>query len=179
GMLMATPAGLALLLVEIADFIFAVDSIPAVLAISTDPFILFTANAFAILGLRALYFAMAGLLPRFRYLRHGLALLLVLIGAKMLLAGLWPIPVGVALATTLAVLIGAIGLSLVAPREPLTAAPSDHQSQERAMTGKGRPAAAPRPEIDEAIEECIVSRRNFYLGLWAGRQLDLPEEELR
>lgn len=127
GVLMLTPAGLALLLVEGADLIFAVDSIPAVLAISTDPFIVFTANAFAVLGLRALYFALAGLLPRFRYLRHGLALLLALIGAKMLLAGLWPIPTAAALAATLAVLAGAIALSLAAPRETLTAAPSRPQ----------------------------------------------------
>jgi tellurite resistance protein TerC len=124
GVLMATPAGLALLLVEAADLVFAVDSVPAVLAISTDPFIVFTANAFAILGLRALYFALAGLLPRFRYLRHGLALLLVLIGAKMLLADIFPIPTVAALAATVAVLIGAIALSLMAPREALTAAPS-------------------------------------------------------
>lgn len=127
GVLMATPAGVALLLVEAADLVFAVDSVPAVLAISTDPFIVFTANAFAILGLRALYFALAGLLPRFRYLRHGLALLLVLIGAKMLLADIVTIPTAAALAATLAVLVGAIALSLVAPRETLSAAPSRPQ----------------------------------------------------
>ncbi|HUN47950.1 MAG TPA: TerC family protein, partial [Stellaceae bacterium] len=127
GLLMATPAGIALLLVEAADFIFAVDSVPAVLAVSTDPFIVFTANAFAILGLRALYFALAGLLPRFRFLRHGLALLLMLIGAKMLLASLWPVPIAATLAATLAVLAGAIGLSLLVPRQTLTAAPSRPQ----------------------------------------------------
>ena len=76
-------------------------------------------------------------------------------------------------------LFGAAALSLMAPRETKTSAPSHPHSQEMPMTRTGRPAATPRLQIDEAIEECMVSRRNFYLGLWAGRQLDLPEEELR
>lgn len=79
----ATPLFLALVTVELADILFAVDSVPAVLAITRDAFIAFSSNAFAILGLRALYFALADLLPRFRFLRHGLALLLIFVGLKM------------------------------------------------------------------------------------------------
>jgi tellurite resistance protein TerC len=83
GRWMATPLFLALVTVEAADILFAIDSVPAVLAITRDAFIVFSSNAFAILGLRALYFALADLLPRFRFLRQGLALLLVFVGLKM------------------------------------------------------------------------------------------------
>jgi len=88
GRLMLTPLALALLAVESADAIFAVDSVPAVFAITLDPFIVFTSNVFAILGLRSLFFALAGIMDRFRYLKLSLAVLLVLIGAKMLLKDL-------------------------------------------------------------------------------------------
>ena len=85
GMWMMTPLFLALLLVEFTDLIFAVDSIPAIFAITTDPFLVFTSNVFAILGLRSLYFALAGMMDRFKYLKVALALVLVLVGTKMLL----------------------------------------------------------------------------------------------
>jgi tellurite resistance protein TerC len=88
GRLMLTPLALALVAVESADAIFAVDSVPAVLAITLDPFIVFTSNVFAILGLRSLFFALAGILDRFRYMKLSLAALLALIGAKMLLKDL-------------------------------------------------------------------------------------------
>jgi tellurite resistance protein TerC len=84
GALMLTPLGLALLVVELSDLVFAVDSIPAVFAITTDPFLVFTSNVFAMLGLRSLYFALAGLLDRFRYLNPSIAIVLVIVGIKML-----------------------------------------------------------------------------------------------
>lgn len=81
-----TPLFLALILIEIADLVFAVDSVPAVFAITTDPYIVYTSNIFAILGLRALYFALAAVLHRFHYLKYALALLLVFIGSKVFVA---------------------------------------------------------------------------------------------
>jgi tellurite resistance protein TerC len=84
GALMATPLFLALLMVEITDLVFAVDSIPAIFAITADPFLVFTSNVFAILGLRSLYFALAGMIDRFRYLKVSLALVLMIVGVKMM-----------------------------------------------------------------------------------------------
>jgi len=86
GRLMLTPLAVALVLVETTDLIFAVDSIPAIFAITTDPFIVFTSNVFAILGLRSLYFALAGAIAKFRYLKVSLAAILGLVGVKMLAA---------------------------------------------------------------------------------------------
>ena len=86
GTLMLTPLGLALAMVETTDVIFAVDSIPAIFAITADPFLVFTSNVFAILGLRSLYFALAGMMTKFRYLKVSLALVLLLVGIKMLAA---------------------------------------------------------------------------------------------
>jgi tellurite resistance protein TerC len=86
GTLMLTPLALALIMVETTDLIFAVDSIPAIFAITADPFLVFTSNVFAILGLRSLYFALAGMLDKFRYLKVALALVLMIVGAKMLAA---------------------------------------------------------------------------------------------
>jgi len=114
GRWVATPLFTVLLLVEVSDLIFAVDSIPAIFAITTEPFLVFTSNAFAILGLRALYFLLADLIHRFGYLKVGLAAVLVFVGAKMLLHGLVKIPTAVSLAV-IAVLIGAsVVASLVA-----------------------------------------------------------------
>jgi tellurite resistance protein TerC len=87
GTLMLTPLALALIAVEAADLVFAVDSIPAIFAITADPFLVFTSNVFAILGLRSLYFALAGLVDKFRYLKVSLAAVLGLVGAKMLVGG--------------------------------------------------------------------------------------------
>jgi tellurite resistance protein TerC len=86
--LWATPMFLALIMIEIADVIFAVDSVPAIFAITTDPFIVYTSNIFAILGLRALYFALAAIIHRFAYLKQALAVLLVFIGGKIFVADL-------------------------------------------------------------------------------------------
>jgi len=108
----ATPLFLVLVLVEISDLIFAVDSIPAIFAITTDPFIVLTSNVFAILGLRAMYFLLADVADRFSLLKYGLALVLMFIGVKMMLIDLYKIPVGISLAVV-AVIIGvSVWLSL-------------------------------------------------------------------
>jgi tellurite resistance protein TerC len=110
-----TPLMLALLMVEIVDVVFAVDSVPAIFAITTDPFIVYTSNIFAILGLRALYFALAAMVHRFHYLKYALAVLLVFIGSKIFVAdalGLAKIPPPVSLGATFAILAIGIGYSL-------------------------------------------------------------------
>ena len=107
-----TPLFLVLVLVEITDVIFAVDSIPAIFAITTDPFIVLTSNVCAILGLRAMYFLLAGMADRFSLLKYGLALVLVFIGAKMLLVEVYAIPVLVSLAVVALIIGGAVVLSL-------------------------------------------------------------------
>ncbi len=110
GRLYATPMFLALVFVESSDIMFAIDSVPAILAISKDPFVVYTSNIFAILGLRSLYFAAAGVLPLFHYLHYGLSFILGFIGVKMLVSEFYKIPVEVSL-----LLIGsAIFLSVVA-----------------------------------------------------------------
>ena len=111
-----TPLFLVLILIEVSDLVFAVDSIPAIFAITTDPFIVFTSNIFAILGLRALYFLLADVADRFRLLKYGLAMVLTFIGAKMLIAPWYHVPVAASLAIV-AVLIGAsVIASLIATR---------------------------------------------------------------
>ncbi|MXP62220.1 TerC/Alx family metal homeostasis membrane protein [Roseomonas sp. M0104] len=115
GRLMVTPLLLVLVLVELTDLLFALDSIPAIFAVSTDPFIVYTANVFAILGLRAMYFALAGIIHRFKYLKHGLSLVLMIVGAKMLAnwyAGGKAVPVEYALMVTGGIIAGSIALSL-------------------------------------------------------------------
>ncbi len=113
GRRMVTPLFLALVAVEFTDVIFAVDSIPAVLAVSSDPFIVFTSNIFAILGLRSLYFLLAGVVQKFGYLKLGLALVLVFVGVKMAIVDIFKIPVGVSLAVVGVLIGGAILASLV------------------------------------------------------------------
>jgi tellurite resistance protein TerC len=110
-----TPLMLALLMVEIADVVFAVDSVPAIFAITTDPFIVYTSNIFAILGLRALYFALAAMVDRFHYLKYALAILLIFIGSKIFVAdafGLVKIPPAVSLSITFAILAAGVACSL-------------------------------------------------------------------
>ena len=97
GVRMFTPLFLVLVMIELSDLVFAVDSIPAIFAITTDPFIVFTSNIFAILGLRAMYFMLAGLADRFHLLKYGLALVLVFVGTKMLIVDFYKIPVGLSL----------------------------------------------------------------------------------
>ena len=112
GKLVLTSLALALIAVESADLVFAVDSVPAVLAITKDPFIVFTSNIFAILGLRSLYFALAGCIERFHYLHYGLALVLGFVGAKMLLTEFVHIPVGLSVAVILTTVGGSMAYSV-------------------------------------------------------------------
>jgi tellurite resistance protein TerC len=108
----ATPLFITVLVVETTDVIFAVDSIPAILAITSDPFIVYTSNVFAILGLRALYFAIAGMVQRFQYLHYGLSAILVFVGIKMLLSTVYKIPVGLALGVIAMILIVSVVTSM-------------------------------------------------------------------
>jgi len=111
--LWATPLLLALLLIECADVVFAVDSVPAIFAITLDPFIVYTSNIFAVLGLRALYFALAALIHRFAYLKYALALVLVFIGCKIFLVNLiGKIPASLSLGVTFGLLLGGVLVSL-------------------------------------------------------------------
>ena len=121
GTLLLTPLALALIMVETTDLIFAVDSIPAIFAITADPFLVFTSNVFAILGLRSLYFALAGMVTKFRYLKVSLALVLMMVGVKMLLAEWLKLALGkhfnlYLLAVILSVLAAGVAASVLAER---------------------------------------------------------------
>jgi len=117
GRYFATPLLVVLLVVETTDVIFAVDSIPAILAITLDPFIVYTSNVFAILGLRALYFAVAGVMKLFHHLRYGLSAILVFVGAKMLVADFYKIPVSVSLRVIAGILVVSVIASMAFPRK--------------------------------------------------------------
>jgi tellurite resistance protein TerC len=121
GRLMATPLLAVLVVIETTDVVFAVDSIPAVFAVTSDPFIVFTSNAFAILGLRALYFLLADMMGRFVYLKYGLAAILTLVGAKMLLADVYKVPVWLSLSAIAAILAVTVLVSLRAAPKPVEA----------------------------------------------------------
>jgi tellurite resistance protein TerC len=112
-----TPLAIVLLIVETTDLIFAVDSIPAIFAVTDDPFIVYTSNAFAILGLRALYFLLAGMVTRFVYLKPALSAILIWVGAKMLLSDVYHVPTVASLAVIAAILLVAAGASLIADRQ--------------------------------------------------------------
>ena len=123
----ATPLLLALIIIEFVDLVFAVDSVPAIFAITTDPFIVYTSNIFAILGLRALYFALAAMIHRFTYLKYALALVLVFIGSKIFLVGfIGKIPAPISLGVTFGLIAGGVLVSLWKTRgqagQPSTAA---------------------------------------------------------
>lgn len=112
----ATPLLLAVFAIEVTDVIFALDSIPAIFAITDDPFIVFTSNIFAILGLRSMYFLLAGVLTRFYYLKPGLAVILCFVGVKMFIAEYYKIPIGASLGFVLLVLGVSVALSILIPR---------------------------------------------------------------
>jgi tellurite resistance protein TerC len=128
GKLAVTPLFIVLIMVEWTDLVFAVDSIPAVLAVTSDPFIVFTSNIMAILGLRSLYFALSGIMEKFHLLHYGLSAILAFVGAKMLLADVFPVPKVAALGVIAGVLaISVIGSLLFPPRaEPV----SDHEGED-------------------------------------------------
>jgi tellurite resistance protein TerC len=115
GRRVATPLFLVLLLVEFTDLVFAIDSIPAIFAITSDPFIVYTSNVMAILGLRSMYFLLAGVVHKFVYLKFGLSLVLVFVGAKMMLIDVFKVPTTVSLAVIATVIGGSIALSLLRP----------------------------------------------------------------
>jgi tellurite resistance protein TerC len=118
GLRMATPLFIVLLLVEFTDLIFAVDSIPAIFAVTTDPFIVYTSNVFAILGLRSLYFALAGVMDKFHYLKIGLGVVLSFVGVKMILAHTaWKIDTLVSLGVIVLILTASVVCSLVKPKQ--------------------------------------------------------------
>lgn len=125
GKWVATPLLVVLLVVETTDIIFAVDSVPAVLAISIDPFIVYTSNVFAILGLRALYFALAGIMRMFHHLHYGLSTILVFVGAKMLLADVYKIPSSTALLVVALLLVLSVVASILFPEEKKKAPSGD------------------------------------------------------
>jgi tellurite resistance protein TerC len=133
GRIFATPLLAALIAVETTDLVFAVDSIPAVLSITTDPFLVFVSNAFALLGLRALYFLLAGMMGRFSLLRVGLAAVLAFVGVKMLAADLVHVPVAV----SLAVIVSIIGCSVLASLRRRPAAPAP-EAVDAGSPGTGR-----------------------------------------
>ena len=128
GKLFATPLFVALVMVELTDVVFAVDSIPAILAVTRDPFLVFTSNAFAILGLRSLYFAVAGLMAMFRYLRYSLVLILAFVGMKMLLVSTYH----VSNLVSLAIILGTLGAGILA---------SIWATRRDAINGSGGPPA--------------------------------------
>ncbi|HEY5600232.1 MAG TPA: TerC family protein [Candidatus Manganitrophaceae bacterium] len=128
--LFATPLFVVVLLVETTDLIFAVDSVPAVLAITLDPFIVYTSNVFAILGLRSLYFALAGVMQMFHHLHYGLSAILVFVGAKMLLADVYHVPIGAALGVVAGILLLSIVASILQPRKEEAALPADPPEKE-------------------------------------------------
>ena len=126
GIRMATPLFVVLLLVEFSDLIFAVDSIPAIFAVTKDPFIVYTSNVFAILGLRSLYFALAGVMDKFHYLKIGLGVVLSFVGVKMLLGHTaWKIDTHVSLGVIVVVLAASIVVSLLRPRKVVVKAAPD------------------------------------------------------
>src|SRR5207342_2936242 len=112
GVRWATPLLAVLVVVETTDVLFAVDSIPAIFAVTTNAFIVFTSNAFAILGLRALYFLLAGVLGRFAYLKLGLAAVLVFVGIKMIVSDWWHVPIWASLLVITLLIGGSIGFSV-------------------------------------------------------------------
>lgn len=118
GARVATPLLWALIAVEMADVIFAIDSIPAVFAITTDPFVVYTSNIFAVLGLRALYVLLARAMDHFRHLHSGLALILLFVGVKMVATGVYEVPIGASLGVIVGILVAVIGASLVSQRRP-------------------------------------------------------------
>jgi tellurite resistance protein TerC len=133
GRLLATPLFFVLVLVEITDLLFALDSIPAIFAVTSHPFVVFTSNIFAILGLRSLYFLLAGVMQLFHYLSVGLSAILIFVGLKMV--GLIGIPIGYSLLVIAAILAASIGASLLKVRRERQAAPPG-QAEEEGSGGK-------------------------------------------
>jgi tellurite resistance protein TerC len=145
GRLLATPLFAVLILIETTDIVFAVDSIPAILAVSREPFIVFASNAFAILGLRALYFCLAGMADRFRYLHYGLGIILAFVGVKMLMVEVYHLPTAASLGVIAVVLAVTIWASLRADRREF---PDGHPAPQPAGDD---PDGTTRDHTDEEV----------------------------
>jgi tellurite resistance protein TerC len=148
--LAATPLFVVLVLVETTDLLFAVDSIPAIFAVTTDPFLVYTSNVFAILGLRSLYFLLAGVIHTFHFLKLGLSVVLVFVGAKMLLTDLYKVPIGLSLAVIAAVLGTSVVLSLLFPKAAAHD-PVEHDPLPPERDTPGPAIRAPEPEPAGAV----------------------------
>ena len=135
GRYFATPLLIVLLVVESTDVIFAVDSIPAILAVTSDPFVVYSSNVFAILGLRALYFAVAGLIGLFHYLNYGLAAVLAFVGTKMLISDIYKVPIAGALLVIVLILLASVLASVLWPRREAAVAPIERAEEERTLAG--------------------------------------------
>lgn len=138
GRLMATPLLIVLVMVETTDVLFALDSIPAIFAVTTDPFIVYSSNVFAILGLRSLFFALAGVMGLFHYLKYGLSMVLSFIGAKMVLTDIIHIPIGVSLLVIAGILVVSVVASLIWPEaNEETAQVATDSSRTPSPSGRG------------------------------------------
>jgi len=152
GRLLATPLLVALVVIEVTDLIFAVDSIPAVLAVTTDTFVVYTSNVFAVLGMRALYFLLAGAASRFRYLQPGLAIILAAVAVKLLTADLYEVPAWASPAF-IAVVLAAVAILSIRDRPPPDRPAPDRPALDRPALDRpapDRPAPAPRPVASSA-----------------------------
>jgi tellurite resistance protein TerC len=135
----ATPLLTVIVAIEATDIVFAVDSIPAIFAVTKDPFIVYTSNVFAMLGLRALYFALAGMMEKFHYLKVGLSLVLAAVGTKMLIAGVYKVPILLSLSTIGLLLVASVAASLLWPLKK-SEPPTQHAPPEsRDRTAEARP----------------------------------------
>jgi tellurite resistance protein TerC len=144
GRRMATPLFVTLVLVEFTDLMFAVDSIPAIFAVTTDPFIVFTSNIFAILGLRSMYFLLAAVVHKFHLLKYGLAFILAFIGTKMLLVDVIEVPIVASLAIVLGTLTLSVIASLIWPQSALEVAPEEVEGRTGSLFGRLGAAARRR-----------------------------------
>lgn len=142
----ATPLLVVLVLVEFTDLMFAVDSIPAIFAVTTDPFLVFTSNIFAIMGLRSMYFLLAAVVHKFHLLKYGLAVILTFVGIKMLISGVYKVPIGVSLGVILGVLAVSVVASFIWPAaEPELDVVSDEADEDTTGSIFGRLPSSPPP----------------------------------
>ncbi|MGZ8471487.1 MAG: TerC family protein, partial [Gemmatirosa sp.] len=148
GSVMLTPLSLALIMVETTDLVFAVDSIPAIFAITGDPFLVYTSNVFAILGLRSLFFLLSGVIEKFHFLRFGLAAVLAFVGIKMLVSGYFPIPIALSLGVIALLLGGSVVASLMFPQRPDIAEVHGPHDIEQVADGIPDEEPAPAPRKD-------------------------------
>jgi tellurite resistance protein TerC len=144
----ATPLFVVLVLVETTDLIFAVDSIPAIFAVTQQPFLVYTSNVFAILGLRALYFLLAGVVNKFHYLKLGLSVVLVFVGAKMLLTDIYKIPIALSLGVIAFVLATSVAASLLFPKRVAAHSPVEGDPLE----SESKPPVAPLEPASEMVK---------------------------